>query len=161
MAGDLAELKGQSLRNVLLHCIENKGKSIKAYNELAESVKNSFLKEKFLFLAKEEGEQEVSLKHLLERHCQGIEPGSERHGFDSFPPIDLEVNEEGGLPTTIQKAMVFELASRNFYFAAVKLLPNDAKVNDVLLYFASIEWAHYELLKSELDHATCFGDHTH
>jgi rubrerythrin len=58
----------------------------------------------------------------------------------------------------IKKAMDYEKASMLFYFAALKLLPENKELNDVLLYFASIEGMHYELLRSELEHAEIFGD---
>ena len=137
-----------SVEELLLAAMKSEVESNALYNNIAKTVKNGLLKDKFHFLANEE-----------EKHRQLIEEIYLNHFPDktitlptSTPvplPETIPLTEETPLSNVVKSAMEAEKAAQEFYTALSTRFPDNTKISNTLLYFADMELGHYKLLEIE------------
>lgn len=141
------DLSSYSLHDVLLSALKSEVDSKALYTRLARQVKNGLLKDKFLYLAKEEEKHRAFLKKLYAKQFPKKPlklPATTAVPLPTVPVTDEDIP----LSTIIEYAMKAEQASQAFYEALSTTL-SDPKTQNMVRYFADMERGHYELLKVE------------
>jgi len=141
-------LKKYNLEDVLLAAIKSEQESCTVYTTMASFVKNGLLKDKLLFLAKEE-----------ENHRQFVEKlyiaryPKKKIKIPASTPVPLPTlthpSEDIPLGTLLRNAMQVEQAAHEFYQSLSKEFGNDTTVKNVLSYFADMELQHFKILEIE------------
>ncbi|MGQ9583420.1 MAG: ferritin-like domain-containing protein, partial [Thermoplasmatota archaeon] len=142
------ELERFSTREIFLSAIRSEMDARAVYSELAARVKNVYLKEKLLFLAREEERHRRYLVGLYKRDfkVRRVAPPAA-----SSVPMPALKAPGPGTPASevIQSAMEAERAAMEFYTAfAARFEPGSDEAR-TLSYFAQMERGHYLLLESE------------
>lgn len=152
------DLQPYTLEQIFLAAIKSEIESKKVYEDLANMVRNVFLKEKLLFLAGEEDKHEM----FLEAKFKELFPNKELiipHKSPVPLPDILIPNEKIPHSDVIQSAMGAELAAREFYLAMKDLFDSQSEIRSTLEYFANMELGHYQLLSIERDNILKFEDY--
>ena len=141
------DLRGYSLRELLLGAIKSEIESREIYTKLSGVVRNAFLKNRLVFLAAEEGKHREFLEGLFrEMFNEGPAAIPER----SLAPLP-EIKVPGRYTTAsevVLAAMNAEKASSDFYGSLADLLKGeDAK--KTVQYLSLMEMGHYRLLELE------------
>lgn len=151
------DLSSYSLEKLFLTGIKSEMESKRVYSTLAGRVKNAFLKDRLLFLAREEEQHRKFIAKIYN---------------DSFPDKEIMVPETTPVPLpevtiddemmpiseVLDRAMDAELAAREFYLSLSGRFPEDSNNWKVLQYFGRMEQGHYEILKVELENARRFEE---
>lgn len=147
-----------SKEELILMGLKNETDSERIYRELAERVKNVFLKQKLSFLA----DEEVKHKKYFEAFFKTTFPGKELKlpEIDLGPLPKLNVKDEN-IPVSeiLQLAMETEKQAHDFYMKLTEVFSGDKKVVDMLKFFASMEMIHYSILSSEKENVEKFEDY--
>jgi rubrerythrin len=144
---DLSNYKKDEL---FLTAIKSEIEASEVYSNLADGVKNAFLKDKLKFLADEE------LKHwqYLETAFKQEFPEKEivLPEVSVVPLPDLVMpSETVQVSEVIGSAMDAEQAAQEFYNAFAEFFEEDSDLKKTLKYFANMELGHYNILKVELE----------
>ena len=141
------DLSAYRLEDILLSALKSEVDSKALYTRLASQVKNGLLKDKFLFLAKEEEKHRAYLKKLYTKQFP-----KKTLKLPTTTPVPLPVvptsDEDIPLSTVIGYAMKAEQAAQAFYVALSAKIA-DPESQHMIRYFADMERGHYELLKVE------------
>ncbi len=141
------DLSNYSLQDILLSALKSEVDSKALYTRLANQVKNGLLKDKLLYLAKEEEKHRAYLKKLYTTQFP-----KQRLTLPTTTPVPLPIvplpDEDVPLSTVIGHAMKAEQAAQAFYEALATTL-TDPTTQNIIRYFADMERGHYELLKVE------------
>ena len=145
-----------NLRTLLLAAIKSEIESKELYETLAERVKNSLLKDRLIFLAKEEEKHRAYLDALYRQNF----PSEEVKIPDKTPvPLpEVDASEDRLLSEIIEDAMKAELAAEDFY-ESLKDLLHDEKNRNMLQILANMEQGHYDILAKELENLKQFEDY--
>ena len=128
----------------------------KTYTELASSVKNPLLKEKFQWLAFEENKHKESLLKLFQSLFREDKMAIPEQGDQALLP-SIHFTPDSSLVDILLQAMKAEKAAAEFYSNLAQ------KVQDpqhrILDYLSHVEHSHHEMLKSEYTMALEFEDY--
>ena len=152
------DLQPYTLEQIFFVAIKSEIDSKKVYEDLANTVRNVFLKEKLLFLASEEDKHEM----FLEAKFNELFPNKDMIIPQTSPvPLPDILIPDGNVPHSevIQSAMGAELAAREFYLAMKDLFDSQSEIRSTLEYFANMELGHYQLLSIERDNLLKFEDY--
>jgi rubrerythrin len=151
------DLKSYSLEDLFLSALKSEVDSNTIYSELAESVKNAFLKERLKFLADEEERHRIFLIKAHKEIFQGTEPTLPETSPVPLPEIILP-DERVPISEVLESAMNAEIAAHDFYLSFAGRF-DDPEMKKTLEYFALMEEGHYELLKVERENSLKFENY--
>jgi rubrerythrin len=118
------------------------------YTALAKTIDNAYMKDKMLFLAAQEEKHRKGLLMLYKK-----ESGKKRVRVPAETPVPMPFIKTPGpgvLPSeVIQSAMNAEKNAEEFYTAFARRFPVGSEQAYLLVYFASMEKGHYQLLETE------------
>ena len=141
-------LKKFSLDDLLLAAMKSEIESHTVYTTIAGFVKNDLLKDKLLFLAKEEEKHRQFVKKLYQTRFP-----KKKIVIPTSTPVPLPTvtrpDEDTPLGTLLKTAMQVEQAAHEFYESLSKEFRTDPTVKNVLTYFADMELQHYKILEIE------------
>jgi len=141
-------LKKYSLDDLLLAALKSEIESHEVYTKLASSVKNGLLKDKLLFLAKEEEKHKKFIETVYTTRFP-----KKKIVIPTSTPVPLPSlalpDEDTPLGTVLRTAMQAEHTAHDFYQSLSKTFTNDTTVRNVLSYFADMELQHYKILEME------------
>jgi rubrerythrin len=144
---DLSNYKKDEL---FLTAIKSEIEANKIYSELADSVKNAFLKDKLKFLADEEHKHQLYLESAFKHEFPDKE--MELPEVSVVPLPDLVIPSESVQASeVIESAMNAEEAANEFYNAFADHFEKGSDIRRTLIYFANMELGHYNILKVELE----------
>ncbi len=149
-------LKNFGLEELLLAAIKSEVESKMVYKSLAERVKNALLKDRLIFLSREEEKHRVYLEALYRQRFSGKEIKLPEKSEVPLPEVDP--SDERLLSEIIEDSMKAELAAKEFY-ESLKDLFQDKKVKAMLLILANMEQGHYDILAKELENLKNFENY--
>lgn len=151
------DLSKYTLEDILLAAMKSEMESNSIYSTLAHKVKNGLLKDKLLFLAKEEQKH----KEFIERLYAAKFPKKKLH-IPATTPVPLPSfvipDEDTPLGTLLQNAMNAEQAAYDFYKSLSTRFINEEKIHNILFYFADMELQHYKILEIEKENMDRFEE---
>jgi len=128
----------------------------KIYSDIANSVSNPLLKEKFQMLAFEENKHREILERLYEALSQGEKLQiPDKTDEDLLPSIHF--TPSSSLVDILYQAMESEKSAESFYAHLAERFENHKK--KILEYLSKVEHSHYMILKSEYALAQEFEDY--
>ncbi len=140
-------LKKYDLEDLLLAAIKSEVESNKVYTKIARAVKNALLKDKMLFLAKEEEKHRQYVESLYKKTFP-----QKKLVIPKTTPVPLPAltipDEETPLSTVLKTAMQAEQAAKEFYTYLSTQFQNTS-IRNTLTYFANMELQHYKILEIE------------
>jgi rubrerythrin len=151
------DLSKYTLEDILLAAIKSEMESNSIYSTLAHKVKNGLLKDKLLFLAKEEQKH----KEFIERLYAAKFPKKKLY-IPATTPVPLPSfsipDEDTPLGILLQHAMKAEQAAYDFYTSLSTVFANEEKIHNILSYFADMELQHYKILEIEKENMDRFEE---
>jgi rubrerythrin len=144
---DGMNLRKYDLEELLLAALKSEVESNNVYSKIARRVKNALLKDKLVFLAKEEEKHRQYVEQIYKRTFPGKKPILPKTTQVPLPPLALP-DEDTPLSTVLKTAMQAELAAKEFYTYLSTRFQN-ASIRNTLSYFADMELQHYKILEIE------------
>ncbi|MEW5937650.1 MAG: ferritin family protein [Candidatus Thermoplasmatota archaeon] len=145
-------LQNYTLEEIFLAAIKSEVESRDAYADLANGVKNAFLRERLRFLSGEEDRHREFLWDMCKKRFPERQISLPKKSPIPLPVI--RIWEKGiKLSEVIGSAMEAEKGARDFYHAFAHQMGKDPEIAATLEYFSSMEWSHYRLLEIEREHA--------
>jgi len=126
------------------------------YSDIANSVSNSLLKEKFQMLAFEENKHREILEKLYEVLSQGEKIQIPDKTNEALLP-SIHFTPSSSLVDILYQAMESEKSAEKFYTHLAERFENPQK--KILEYLSKVEHSHYMMLKSEYILAQEFEDY--
>ncbi|MDG6218605.1 MAG: ferritin family protein [Candidatus Thermoplasmatota archaeon] len=142
------DLTSYTLEELLLAAIKSEEESNNVYMKLANHVKNGLMKDKFLFLAKEEEKHRQYIMDLFKAQFPNKTITSAEKTPVPLPKITIPKDEDISISTVLSQAMNAEQAAHDFYISLSKRY-TDTTIKNMLHYFADMETGHYQLLAQE------------
>jgi len=141
------DLNKLELKDLLHAAIKSEIESSKIYTEIANKTKNDLLKDKLMFLAKEEEKHKIFIEDIYKNSY----PDQKLNIPDETPvPLPkIEVNEETPLSKLLKQAMAAEESASEFYKHLAGRFEKGSKIYNTLMYFADMETGHYKILETE------------
>lgn len=152
------DISKYSLEELMLSALKSEIEANRVYSEIAEKVKNAFLKEKLIYLATEEENH----KRFLEKLYKETFPDSKLIVPEKTPvPLpEIKIWEENmPLSEVIESAMNAEMAAHDFYRSLAERFRDNEKNRKLMEYFANMELGHYKILELERDNLKTFEDY--
>jgi rubrerythrin len=140
-------LKTYDLEELLLAALKSEVESNKLYSKIARTVKNALLKDKLLFLAKEEEKHRLYVEQIYKKTYPGKKPILPKTTPVPLPALTLP-DEDTPLSAVLKTAMQAELAAKEFYTYLSTQFQNTS-IRNTLSYFADMELTHYKILEIE------------
>ncbi len=128
------------------------------YTELADGVKNAFLKDKLRFLADEEDKHRIFLEDAYWNRFAGKEIELPEKSFVPLPEIWIP-DEFVSISEVIVSAIEAELAAQEFYDSFANQLEDDPDLKKTLEYFAAMELGHSRILELEKENIEKFEEY--
>jgi len=152
----MTEFSQLSVRQLLEMAIRAEMDANKIYSDLSNSLKNPLLKEKFQWLAFEEGKHKESLEklfHPLLKEEKMVIPDKTDEAL--LPAINIAPSSS--LVDILYQAMKAEEAAGDFYLSLAQKISDPQQ--KILKYLSHVEHSHYTMLKSEYLMAQEFEDY--
>jgi rubrerythrin len=143
-------------KELLAMAIKAEIEANKTYSDIASSLTNPLLQEKFQWLANEENRH----KEILEKFFRSFNPGEDiplpdKVDEDLLPSI--HITPSSTLVDILYQAMESEKRAENFYINLSKRFENPQK--KILEYLSKVEHSHSTILMSEYALAQDFEDY--
>ena len=151
-------LKKFSEEEIFLSALKAEIERKEKYEELAEGVKNAFLKDKLRFLADEEDKHRLLLEDIYWNRFDGKDIELPEKPIVPLPEI-LIPDEAESILEVIDSALKAERAAQNFYNSFAKQIEDDLDLKNTLEFFASMELSHYKILEIEKDNLKKFEEY--
>ncbi len=144
-----------SEEDLILTSLKSEIDSKSIYLKIRDSVKNSILKDKMDFLAKEEDKHKEFFENLYIKKF----PNKARNIPNKAPvPLpEIKINDEKILISEVlAQAMDAEMAAYNFYLEMSKVFKEEKEIYNMIIYIAEMEIGHYKLLEIEKENSLRF-----
>jgi rubrerythrin len=152
----MLSLVRQPVKKLLGYALRAEVDANRIYSRMADRVKNTLLKEKFLLLALEEKKHRDIILRLF-ASMWGPEKPEIPKAVDRrlLPAVTLKPTSD--LVDILSQAMQAEKSAREFYAALAKKV--QASNQPVVMYLSKVENSHYLMLRSEYILALQFEDY--
>lgn len=141
--------------DMILFAIKSERSAKKVYLDLANRVKNIFLKERFLFLAGEEEKHDAYFEELYKKTYLNkniVVPPD-----DVMPVPAIKANDPTvSISEILTQAMDAEISAYEFYMEMASFFSDSPKTAKMLKFFASMEMIHHSILAMEKKNAEVF-----
>ena len=151
------DLEKYNIEDTILTAIKSEVESKKVYQKLADNVQNGLLKDKFAFLANEEEKHKLFVEDLFKNNFPGKEIILPEKTPIPLPEIDFK-DEDVPLSKILKSAMQAEQAAQDFYTQMSKKFKDNPKIENTLIYFATMELGHYKILEIEKENMERFEE---
>ena len=128
----------------------------RVYTRMADRVKNTLLKEKFLLLALEEKKHRDIILRLYASMWGAEKPEIPKAVDERLLPA-VTIKPSSDLAEILRQAMDAEKSAREFYTSIAKKV--QAPTKQMLMYLSKVENSHYLMLRSEYILALQFEDY--
>jgi rubrerythrin len=151
------DLRGFDERTLLLAAVRSEIESKKAYQQIAEGVRNALLKDKLIFLASEEEKHRALIEGVFAEKFPAETLAIPDHSPVPLPRLNI-TDEIMPLTEVFEAAMNAEKAAHDFYNELASLYDAHAGLKKTIAYVATMEMGHYKLLEIEKHHMERFED---
>jgi len=141
---------------ILPKAIKSEIEAYQFYDQLEKIVETNILKKKLNFLKGEEKKHEKLLRKIFKTNFPKEKIILPEKGFVPLPAIDMI--KKLSLEALLEAAMEAEEASEKFY-RENSIAITDENSKRLLIYLASMEKSHYQILKTEYDLLTSFSSY--
>lgn len=152
----MVDISKASAKTLLGIAIRAEMDANKTYTDLAKSVRNPLLKEKFKILAFEENGHKLALTKIFAKQYKGENPVIPDAVDKALLPA-VHLTPTSSLVDILIQAMKSEQASEDFYTRLSKRVESEPR--KILEYLSRVEHSHYMMLKSEFVLAQEFEDY--
>jgi len=152
------DLSNYTLEELLQAAIKSEIESNEVYTKLAGRVGNFVLKDRLNFLADEELKHKKFVESLHKKKLPDIEITLPRKSPVPLPQVNIE-DENMELSELFFQAMESEKAAQDFYLGFAEIYQDDTEVKNTLIYLASMEMNHYQILKTERNNIDMFEEY--
>ena len=142
------DLTKYTIEELLCTALKSEAESKTVYTKLAAIIKNDLIKDKLLFLAKEEEKHRQFIEKIFKQRFPGKHPILPKKNSIPLPGI-ISLDENTPLSSVLQSAMQAEQAANEFYKSLAQRFKDDSSIKNNLLYFADMELQHYKILEME------------
>lgn len=146
------EVSKYSLKDLLLTALKSEIEARDFYKSLAGTVENYFLKDRILFLSAEEEKHRQAFEQMFRQQFPGQELVLPEKSPVPLPELKFE-KETLPISEVFFVAMQAEKAAHDFYTAISGHFPHESEQHKLLLYIASMEMGHYQLLNLERENS--------
>lgn len=150
-------MSGFGEEELLLAALKSETDSRDFYANLAEDVKNFFLRERLEFLSGEEEKHRAYFGKLFKDRFSGGKIVLPEKSPVPLPELRIP-DESVPLSSVFWSAMQAEKAARDFYTELADRLTGGIQLRKAVLYIAAMEIGHYKLLELEKENAEKFED---
>ena len=152
----MTEFSQLSVRQLLEMASRAEMDANRIYSDLAQSLKNPLLKEKFQWLAFEENKHKESLAKLFSTLFREEKMEIPDNTDEALLP-SINFTPSSSLVDILYQAMKAEEAAGDFYLSLAKKISDPQQ--KILKYLSHVEHSHYTMLKSEYLMAQEFEDY--
>lgn len=152
------ELSKYRLEDLLLTALKSEIEARNFYRSVAERINNFLLKDRILFLSNEEEKHRSVFERIFKEKFPDKEIILPERSPVPLPELKIE-NERVPLSEIFWMAMQSEKSAHDFYVSLSNLVPSESMERKMLLYIASMEMGHYQLLQNERENALKFEDY--
>ncbi len=152
----MVNLANQPVKKLLGYAIRAEIDANRIYTRMADRVRNSLLKEKFLLLALEEKKHKDIILRLFASMWAGERPEISRAVDERLLP-SVTIKPSSSLVDVLSQAMNAEKSAREFYASLARRIK--AQNKQMLIYLSKVENSHYLMLRSEYILALQFEDY--
>jgi rubrerythrin len=135
------------LEELLLTAIKSEVDSNKLYSKMAKKTKNGLLKDKLLFLAKEEEKHRMFIEDIYMNHFPENKITLPVKTLVPLPEVIIK--EDTPISKLLKEAMAAEQSASDFYKSLASRFEKGSKIHNTLLYFSDMEIGHYKILDVE------------
>lgn len=152
------DLSNYTLEDLILTALKSEIEARDFYKGVAERINNFLLRDRILFLSGEEEKHRGVFVKIYEDNFPGKEIILPQKNPVPLPELKIE-EEKVPLSEVFWIAMQAEKSAHDFYISLSNLFPSESKERKMLLYIASMEMGHYQLLQAERENALKFEDY--
>ena len=152
----MLDISNASLKELLGIATRAEIDANKIYSDIANSVSNPLLKEKFQMLAFEENKHREILEKLYEGLSQGDQIKIPDKTDEALLP-SIHFTPSSSLVDILYQAMKSEKSAESFYAHLAERFENPQK--KIIEYLSNVEHSHYMMLQSEYALAQEFEDY--
>jgi rubrerythrin len=142
------DLEKYSMEDVFLSALKSEVEANRIYLLLAKRINNAYMKDKLMFLAGEEAKHRRGIEKLYKKEMK-----KKKVKLPGTTPVPLPSIKEPSAGTPVSEvlasAMAAEKAAEDFYASFAARFPTGSDQGWLLIYFASMEKGHYQLLENE------------
>jgi len=142
------DLGNFELEDLLLAAIKSEVDSKNLYTKMSKRTKNGLLKDKLLFLAKEEEKHRLFIEEIYMNHFPENKIILPKKSPVPLPEITIK-DKETPMSILLKKAMQAEKSASEFYKSLAGRFEEGTKIFNTLLYFSDMEIGHYKILEME------------
>jgi rubrerythrin len=154
----MLELSNYKLEDLILTALKSEIEARDFYKGVAEKINNFLLKDRILFLSSEEEKHRLVFEKIFKEKFPGKEIVLPEKSPVPLPELKIE-QEKVPLSEVFWVAMQAEKSAHDFYVSLSNLFPPESLERKMLLYIASMEMGHYQLLQNERENALKFEDY--
>ena len=151
------DLSGFDETTLLLAAVKSEIESKKAYQQIAEGVRNALLKDKLNFLASEEEKHRAIIEGVFKEKFPTETLVIPEHSPVPLPELRIS-DEMMPLSEVFQAAMNAERAAYDFYNGLANLYDAHSGLKKTIEYVATMEMGHYKLIEIEKHNMERFED---
>lgn len=152
----MTSLAKQPVKKLLGYALRAEIDANRIYARMADRVKNTLLKEKFLLLAIEEKKHRDIILRLFASMWKTEKPEIPKAVDERLLPA-VALKPSSDLVDVLSQAMQAEKSAREFYASLAKKVQAPGK--QMLMYLSNVENGHYLMLRSEYILALQFEDY--
>ena len=145
------DIQSFSVQELLTAGYKAEIESERIYNDLAQMVKNNYLKYRLEFLAKEERMHQGFIKELYEREFPEKEIDIKMDTPVPLPEIKIKKGDIL-ISEIFDQVMAAEKVASDFYLALADMYEHDSDLDSKLRYLSNMEMGHYKLIEAERDY---------
>jgi rubrerythrin len=150
------DLNSFSVETLLLAAIKSEKEACEVYSVIARRVKNAMLKDRLLFLSKEEKKHRSILEKIFAQKFPSQSIVLPEKSPVPLPEIIIS-DERMPLSDVFQMAMKAERAAYDFYLGLSERFEED-ELKNVFLYLSNMELSHFSILEMEKNTLETFED---
>jgi rubrerythrin len=141
------DLNSFELKDLLLAAVKSEKESNELYTKIAKKTENGLLKDKLVFLAKEEEKHRQFIEEIYTNHFPDQVLSIPRETPVPLPEIKMDENTP--VSRLLSQAMVAEQDASDFYKHLATRFEEGSKIHNTLMYFSDMEMGHYKILEME------------
>lgn len=137
-----------NLEELLIAAIKSEKDSKDFYMKTSKKTKNGLLKDKLIFLAKEEEKHKLFVEDLYKNHFTNKKIILPKTSPVPLPELVIK-NSNTTLGKLLQEAMNAEKIASDYYKNLSERFEKGSKINNTLIYFSDMEIGHFKILEME------------
>jgi rubrerythrin len=146
----IMNLSKYTKKELLLSAIKSEIESHRIYTLLAEKIENGLMKDKFIFLAREEQKHKNFLESIFKNEFTKENLVLPEKTPIPLPKVTIPDNENISISTILAQSIEAEKAAADFYRSLSEQF-TDKDIKHMLHYFSDMEIGHMRLLEQEKD----------